>query len=475
MKNFAFFVILLTFFACGNESAQNAQTVETPLAPPQTTTISGQVLNPRAQQLAIQVGANQYTSVIENGNFRFEFPMRAHDIVSLRQGRSQAFIYVKPGANIQVSFDAQKFPQHMSFSGDQSAENGYLTKKYDLDRIDQGYKTKDYQLEEVAYIEATKKRMDSKMAALEQHIQAKPLDQAFVDVVRADIKYEWAQDRLIYPRYHAFYARKENFETSEQYYDFLNGLEVDNGNLLASPLFRNFIGSYVDYKIVEENNGSETDFNDARSSQLKLDFIKNNFKSTLIRDNLGLNTLLSHMRFQGANYTPELIAAFKQMCQNTDYHQAVDNNFQPWARLVAGNDAPGFQYPDLSGAAHQLADYRGKYVYIDVWATWCGPCKKEIPHLEQLQEDYHQDARIAFISVSVDKNEDAWRKMVTDQNMQGIQLHAPNSGRELLQNYNISGIPRFLLIDPEGKIISAHAPRPSSPNLKTQIEELLQS
>ena len=121
-----------------------------------------------------------------------------------------------------------------------------------------------------------------------------------------------------------------------------------------------------------------------------------------------------------------------------------------------------------------LDDLAGQYVYIDVWATWCGPCKAEIPHLKEVEHKY-QDKNIAFVSISIDdpKSEDKWRSMIADKELGGTQLMADNAWQsQFVQDYRINGIPRFILVDPEGKIVTADAPRPSDKKLSEKFDEI---
>jgi len=121
-----------------------------------------------------------------------------------------------------------------------------------------------------------------------------------------------------------------------------------------------------------------------------------------------------------------------------------------------------------------LENFKGRYVYIDLWATWCGPCLVELPHLEALQEEYKNNRNIAFVSISIDSNKDAWRKMVTEKEMKGFQLIADNAWQsQICKDYGVNGIPRFMLIDREGKILNKSAPRPSSDDLKATLHNLL--
>jgi thiol-disulfide isomerase/thioredoxin len=151
--------------------------------------------------------------------------------------------------------------------------------------------------------------------------------------------------------------------------------------------------------------------------------------------------------------------------------------------LPMGAPSPSFEaYENYDGTKTSLSDLKGKYAYIDVWATWCGPCKAEIPSLKQIEADYH-DKNIAFISMSIDDdrshkgswelaNQD-WRAMVADKQLGGIQIFAPEGWKsKFVTDYKINGIPRFILIDPNGNIVNASAPRPSDPALRQLFETL---
>jgi len=143
--------------------------------------------------------------------------------------------------------------------------------------------------------------------------------------------------------------------------------------------------------------------------------------------------------------------------------------------LGKGKKSPKFvDFENYNKEKTSLDDLKGKYVYIDVWATWCGPCKAEIPFLKKIEEEY-RDKNIEFVSLSVDKEKDheAWVKMIEEKELKGIQLFADKGWKSsFVQEYKIKGIPRFILIDPEGNIVSSKAPRPSSDDLKILFDEL---
>ncbi|MCU0350132.1 MAG: TlpA family protein disulfide reductase [Flavobacterium sp.] len=145
------------------------------------------------------------------------------------------------------------------------------------------------------------------------------------------------------------------------------------------------------------------------------------------------------------------------------------------AKKMEGLVSPSFDYENHKGGKTKLEDLRGKYVYIDVWATWCGPCIAEIPHLKKVEEKYH-GKNIEFVSISVDveKDYEKWKKMVTDKQLGGVQLYADkNWTSDFIKAFGINAIPRFILIGPDGKVIKADAARPSSVSLTELLDGLL--
>ena len=143
--------------------------------------------------------------------------------------------------------------------------------------------------------------------------------------------------------------------------------------------------------------------------------------------------------------------------------------------MGTGEAAVNFEGKTVDGKKVALSDFKGKVVYVDVWATWCGPCKKEIPSLQKLEEEM-KGTEVVFISYSVDELKDAekWKKMVETEKLGGVQLMGDAAFKSsICVDYKINAIPRFLLFDKAGKIVSIDAPRPSNPEIKEIITKLL--
>jgi thiol-disulfide isomerase/thioredoxin len=145
------------------------------------------------------------------------------------------------------------------------------------------------------------------------------------------------------------------------------------------------------------------------------------------------------------------------------------------ANKLNGSASPSFDYENHKGGKTKLEDFKGRYVYVDVWATWCGPCRAEIPSLKKVEEKYH-GKNIEFVSISIDvaKDHEKWKSFVAEKQLGGVQLFADKDwNSDFIKAYGVTGIPRFILIDPSGKIVKADAPRPSSPDLQKTLDTLL--
>ncbi|MBQ2435223.1 MAG: TlpA family protein disulfide reductase [Bacteroidaceae bacterium] len=134
-------------------------------------------------------------------------------------------------------------------------------------------------------------------------------------------------------------------------------------------------------------------------------------------------------------------------------------NFAKRRATVPGQLFPeGIVLQDRDGNVVDFSAFRGKYVYIDMWASWCVPCLREVPELQKLEKTL-KNKKVEFVSISIDANQDAWKKKMDEKNMHGNQLWNPKG--TLGTALNVKGIPFFAIYDPEGKLYMYGAPRPS--------------
>lgn len=165
-----------------------------------------------------------------------------------------------------------------------------------------------------------------------------------------------------------------------------------------------------------------------------------------------------------ATTNEELMALIPQIIKNTELLQELNQRINLVNKLKSGQPFPPFEgVVDMNDKpiSFEQLNLKGKMLFIDIWATYCPDCRKELPALETLQQTYKGKA-ITFISISVDRDKKAWKTMVKEKKLSGIHLYASPETKELFKKlYDLRSIPRYMLVDKEGNIISINAPMPS--------------
>ena len=152
------------------------------------------------------------------------------------------------------------------------------------------------------------------------------------------------------------------------------------------------------------------------------------------------------------------------------YLDAIKKAFAKYDLIMPGQMADDLNMKNRAGEVVNLSDYKGKIVVIDVWATWCGPCKAESPYFEKLAEKYKDDSSLKFVSISIDSNVKAWEKYLAKHEKVSEQLIC---NRTEFEKYLLQGVPRFMIIGKKGEIIDVFAPAPSKPELEEIIVQQL--
>ncbi|MEO8237095.1 MAG: TlpA disulfide reductase family protein [Flavobacterium sp.] len=268
------------------------------------------------------------------------------------------------------------------------------------------------------------------------------------------------------------------FEAPKGFYQFSDGKEVSSLYLKPdSEVNLTMDAKEFDETIVYKGKGvAESNF--LAQYSLKEEKFQ---KEAFTKEPTVFNTLLEAKKksdvesIEKGNYDPEfkkaLLSSFEQSHQYA--LQAYESTAK--ANKLNGKPSPDFDYENHKGGKTKLSDLKGKYVYIDLWATWCGPCRGEIPFLQKIEEKYH-GKNIEFVSISIDtaKDNEKWKKFVADKNLGGVQLFADKDWQsDFVTSYGVTGIPRFILIDPKGNIIDSDADRPSSAELQEKLDTLL--
>ncbi len=268
------------------------------------------------------------------------------------------------------------------------------------------------------------------------------------------------------------------FEAPKGFYQFSDGTEVSGLYLKPnSEINLTMDAKQFDETIVYKGKGVEESNFLAQYSLSNEKFQNEAFSKEEgeFKALLDAKTKLDNESIEKGKFDPEFQMALKNSFAQFNQYAVQSYESTAKANKLKGKPSPEFDYENYKGGKTKLSDLKGKYVYIDLWATWCGPCRAEIPFLQKIEEKYH-GKNIEFVSISIDKAKDneKWKKFVSDKKLGGIQLFADKDWEsEFVTSYGVTGIPRFILIDPKGNILNPDADRPSSPELQTQLDALL--
>ena len=192
----------------------------------------------------------------------------------------------------------------------------------------------------------------------------------------------------------------------------------------------------------------------------QMDSLYANYRCRELTDKVSAAVLDKYLsRFDYENKYDEGLAELQKVTEKHGLDGKYVKTFMANRSTVKGSAFPKeVKLCDADGNVMDFAQFRGKYVYIDLWASWCVPCCREVPHLQKLEKEL-ENKDVVFLSISIDQKKDAWLKKMGELGVHGNQWH--DAEGTLGKALNVKGIPFFLIYDKEGKLYMYNAPRPS--------------
>lgn len=232
---------------------------------------------------------------------------------------------------------------------------------------------------------------------------------------------------------------------------------------IRSGLIYFFISGRIQPEVLDKGWKDPTAYG-MESLRVIKQYVKNPVALKLLVDN---NALIFFANFSSRD---DVQLYWKELMNLTNNDPVLKQKYQYIAestfRLLPGKRALDNTMSDLEGKQYKLSDFFGKVLYIDVWATWCIPCRKEIPYFKELVERYQGNNKITFLSISRDANVQQWKSMLNKIKPDWPQFNLNTQEDEsFTEGWGITSIPRFILINKEGNIVNANALRPSDPKI----------
>lgn len=430
--------------------------------PIESSTISGKITNTEDRKIRITgVSFEQEIKLKSDGSFSEKLMIEYDGLYTIETTKNNHTIYLSSVSELIINADDTNFDTTLKYTGKESVENQYLDKKT---RINVAIPDNElYKLDENEFLKKLNVIISSITTLYEK---TKFTTSYFKEKEVRNIHFLEQKHLLFYKKMHYYYTGLNGFEVSEKFPKIDETIDLDND---SDFLFSNEYKEFVLSKFYENIKGDGASFYiSARDAIPEIKALKSqNLKNRLIENSI------SDIGIENANYE-KTYNDFLSLVTDSKLKESLNNNYNIAKSLYPGNASPKFDYINQKGGKTPLESLKGKYIYIDIWATWCGPCIKEIPFLQNVEKQY-QDKNIEFVSISIDaiKDQEKWSKFVIEKQLGGIQLLADNEWHsQFMKEYTIQGVPSFILIDPSGNIISARAPKPSDPKLIELLNSL---
>ena len=397
------------------------------------------------------------------------------------------YLYLQPNTHIDVNLQKND----IQFSGDLAVVNTYLA---DLGKIDM--KRTDYR-----NVWSTEKDRFKSKDSLETYLAAiKPFGVNFDKKVSSDASLSAYEKEFLHNLNTGFETyRRLDFDLfklldeRQVYYENENDAQIAKhqdsltkayiSNLTINPHLLKYNGSLyngflnIDDRMLEPMGVYYDRFEEGAGlglyKYLKTT-VRSNIKLAPYHDFILSNLIASGYLLDGVAYDGlfAMISGFRKDYPHSKYLPDLEHILAGYATLKPGVPMKDFTMLDKNGKTFKLSDYKGKLIYVDVWATWCGPCVEEFSYSKKLVERYRKNQELVFLYVSKDQNQESWKNFLKkNPALKGVHAiqppkdddydHLKVDSNNVMRLYNIGGIPRYILIGKDGRIINYNAARPS--------------
>lgn len=448
-------------FSCSEKSSDN------------TVIVNGKITDPTSDYVIVTLNEKSDTAKIqEDGTFYMKINIEKPYYGRIRSGEFSN-IFLSPGDSVFVELDTKEFDETITYSGKGAEINNYLAEKQLLKDKFIYPQSEFFGLNEEDFMARTDS-LNKVLKELNNNLRQNNniQNQSFLKLEPKNIDYLIASVFLMYPSYYKYYSKDSTYEMSETFWNFLDTIEIENFEYWQLASYKDFFDAYYSQKVKEIYNNNE-EFQNSPDGYAKADFefIKNEMKDPALKSIQAGNVMTTFVRFYNTDSIDDLMTDFLALCKDSTKINQVNTILEKKKKIAKGMPAPNFETVDVNNNHVNLSDFKGKYVYVDFWASWCGPCKQEIPYFKTLTSDFN-GKNIAFLSVSVDAKKDAWEKAIVTHDLFGNLLYAGSN--DIIRNeYMVYSIPRFVLIDPEGNFVDSNAPRPSSEEIRNLFAVLI--
>jgi len=431
--------------------------------------LSAKIENPNSDSLFILNALNGNkikTFFLNKGELKKDTVNIPMGYYRIGDGTENTLCFLKPNYDLHLTLNTKEFDESINYSGIGENANNYLAAKYLLEERLRSVNNYNYyaSLEENEFLNFVDSIYQLKLELFNKHKQN--FDEDFLKLEAESLKTQYLTKIAQYIPMHMYITKNNDFKVSNDFVDPFKDNNFDDQQLIIVPGYIDFVNLYIQNITLnlKRQNDSISFYN------TYVDLIDSEIPNKIIKE--GVAHYFGLHAFNYAEDKEYCYNKLKDMISTPENMKPIEEVYAKIQKIKKGAISPGFEFYDIDSNLVKLEDFRGKLVYIDIWATWCVPCIKEIPYLHELQTEL-KDKNIVFVSICQRDDRERWKAAVISKKLKGVQLFAGDADNKFFTDYLVTGIPRFILIDENGLIIDARAKQPSYPQLKKQLEELL--
>jgi thiol-disulfide isomerase/thioredoxin len=375
-------------------------------------------------------------------------------------------VLLYPGLDLHMGGSLENVPSSITFSGEGSEVHSYLADLSLIYAAHAEWKGRPFHVLDSADFFERQEQIDRETAALRSGLSEKVRNSGRL-MKLLDLEAEF---NALWPALNNELVRQRpmNLDISK-ILDQPSGLASHSMNYwMALSLYYN---ARIQNTIFSSYGPEETDSIEYIYPELAFERIHSLQTSDELKELL--SAWIMYKSFSAGQLTPILLKTYDTWTGSypgSKYAAAIEKKRQAIEQLESGIPAPEISGITPAGDSLRLSDLLGKVVYVKVWATWCSPCIQSFPDLDVLEAEVASNG-LQILCISSEQDQDKWRRFLEGNEIAGLQMHV--STGSFREDYLIAGVPRYILIDPEGRIADPNAPSPDKQELLEEIRKLI--
>lgn len=393
----------------------------------------------------------------KEGYLTLSFPIKKAAPAKLIIGDKFTMLYLVPHDSLVVTVDYTDIDHTINYTGKGAADNNYLAAELLLN-VDSRANNYNLYNEANAFAQHVDS-IENELNAFYSNYRKEDFTKEFSSYLKNSIKYRFYNARWMYKL--KFDHQTSTFiyrEVPDEYYNYLRFINLNDQPAAENEYYKSALQRYFEEyndSIYKKNIKDTLHAGMSITSEFEVQY---KLRKKLFTDNV-LNYQLTQLLLERLstiveypNYVNKILSDYRAVCTNKEYKNKVQKTYLKLTELNKGRKIPDFYFTDIKGNKIGISNFKGKKVYIDIWATWCVPCRAEIPHTQKFIEENKGIKNVVFLFINFKDNKESWIKY--DGIKSGLNMFADYEQTNKMESlFEINGIPRHMLVDKNGNII----------------------